>query len=81
MALWCSGFGLCQSGYTPPLSALAFGVGGRAMSLNIAGAVVPAGIVGSPTLSGSAQIGALGGGLLAGMLVALRVQRRMELRG
>ena len=51
------------------------------MSLNIAGAVLPAGIVASPTLSGSAQIGVLGGALLVGMLVALRVQGRRELRG
>ena len=81
MALWCSGFGLCQSGYTPPLSALAFGVGGRAMLPSIAGALLPAGIVGNPTLFGSARIGAIWGGSLAGRLMSLRAGRKVVLRG
>ena len=81
MAPWCWGSGRFPFGCTPPRSALAFGVGGRAMSPSTAEAVLPAGTVGSPTLSGSARIGEIGGALLAGMLVALRVQGPKELRG
>ena len=55
--------GLFWSGCTHPRSALAFGVGGRAMLLSIARALLPAGTVGSPTLFGSAQIGEMGGPL------------------
>lgn len=47
--------------YNPP-SALGFGVGGRDMLPSIAGALLPAGIVGNPTFFGSARIGAIGGG-------------------
>ena len=80
-APWCWGSDRFQFGCTPPRSALAFGVVGRAMLLSIAGAVPLAGTVGSPTPSGSAHIGELGRPLLAGMLVALNMQCRMELRG
>ena len=81
MALSCWGLGRFRSGSTPPRSALAFGAIGRAMLLSIAGAVPLAGTVGSPTPSGNAHIGALGRPLLGGMLVALSMQCRMELRG
>ena len=51
------------------------------MLLSIVGDLLPAGTVGSPTLFGSAQIGEMGGGPLAGKLVPLRARCRVELRG
>ena len=84
LGTWFFGVGILICAHLavhPPLSAPAFGVGGRAVLLSIAGVLLPVGTVGSPTLFGSVRIGAIWGALLAGIMMPLRVGCRMVLRG